>query len=286
MEMFALIEKGNDVKIVKSSDIEKKANILAKDFIRNFLDDIIVSHGKDYAITLDDLDLFQKEDEFGEYVINDIMSKIIVKKRKNEINRLLKDLFNYYDLDSSLVYDILRYSSIDKVFYNDMDGSIFYDKRFAESAFNAYFGFLTSEDLIKRLDLMIESSEYSLNYRAEELKNYVLENDNIIKADRKNFEYLLYLFDEIPNPRVSSSSRHMCYSCSNLSPVLCKKAEYYKKRIDSYSFINQGYQVFITTNYKDLNMTSFIVEDCNNYKFNNDTSLDESEYKYVKKMHK
>lgn len=287
MEMFALIKKGDKLKIVKSRDIEKKADFLAKDFIGNFLDDIIASNGKDYVITLDDLDLINyDEDEFGEYVTDNIISKLIVKRRKNELNRLFEDLLNYYNLDSDLINDIIRYSFIDKHFYVDIDGSIFYDKRYVVSTFNSYFGFLMSEALIKKLDSMIESKQYSLNYKAGEFKDYIFENNKIIKADRKNFEYLLYLMGEISNPKVPSSVRHRCYNCANLSPLSCKKAEYYKKKISGYSFINEGYQIFMTTDYRDLHMTSFIVEDCDNYMISSDKTIDEEEYSYVKKIRK
>lgn len=286
MEMFALIKNGKDVKIIKGSDIENIINRQIKINVSNYLDNIASLHGENYKLSLNDFDELRKRDEFNEFTVDYVLKKIIEKKKKDEIKRILDDLFYEYDLNEELIKYIYRNSSIYDSFYTDKNGKLRYNKSYVTSLFNKKFGFFISEDLINKLNRLLFLSEYSIDYGVLEFKNYILSINELVKVDRKNFEFLLYLFGKISNPRIPSSIRHKCYNCENLSPLLCEKAEVNKKRIDDYSFIGEGYQVYMTTNYKDLMMTSFIVEECADYKPSKNNSIDEEEYSYVKKLRK
>ena len=287
MEMFALIKKNDDIKLIKSCDIEKEADKQVRSLINIFLDYVINKYGENYKINLKDLEVIRTyNNKFSDYTIDNVLKKIFNAKRCDELGRLLTDLFEGYDLNSNLISDIKRSLLFSNVFYVDGNGSLSYKEKYVDNYFKNSFGYFIGEDLIKKLKKLISSFEYNINYSASELEDYIFSCECLVKTDRKNFENLLYLFGEISDPKLGALIRHKCYNCDNLSPLLCEKAKANKKTIDDYSFINQGYQVFITTNYKDLNMVSFIVEDCNDYKSYNDDFVDKDEYSYVKRMRK
>ena len=54
MEMFALIKDNNGVRIVKSRDVEEKANLFARKYLNEFFDDLIEKNGENYKVTIDD----------------------------------------------------------------------------------------------------------------------------------------------------------------------------------------------------------------------------------------
>ena len=189
-------------------------------------------------------------------------------------------------MDEELIKYVYSNSIIYDSFYTDKNGNLTYNKNYVTGLFKKKFGFFIGEDLINKLNKLLFLSEYSIDYGVLEFKDYILSINELVKVDRKNFETLLYLFGEISDPKKPASIHHKCYNCENLSPLLCEKAEINKKRIDNYPFINEGYQVYMTTNYRDLMMTSFIVEECSDYKPSNDNSIDEEEYAYVKRMRK
>lgn len=287
MEMFALIKDDNGTRIVKSSEIQQKANYIIKDRLNSFFDDLIVKYGEDYKISLSDIQLFDSFDgPLSEYITENILSRSILKKRNFEVKKILRNVFNEFNIDPKIVNRINSNYGIFSCFYSDNNGNVCFNLNEVKNSFNKLFGELISEQLIVELQRQLSIFKYNLEFDVLELKNFILSSDNIIDINRKNFEFLLYEFGEISNPKVPASRRHMCYSCDNLSPLLCKKAEVNKKRIDRYAFINQGYQVFVTANYRDLEMISFIVEDCNNYIVCSDKSVDEEEYSYIKRMRK
>ena len=286
MEMFALIKNVKDVKVIKGSDIENITNNRIKINVCNYLDNIASLHGENYKLSLNDFDELKNRSKFNEFTVDYVLKSLIEKKKKNEIKRILNDLFDEYDLDKELIKYVYRNFTIYDSFYTDRNSKVLYNKYYVSNLFKKLFGQLIGEDLISELDKLISCFEYNIDYNVLEFKNYILSINELVKVDRKNFETLLYLFGEISDPKKPASIHHKCYNCENLSPLLCEKAEINKKRIDNYPFINEGYQVYMTTNYRDLMMTSFIVEECSDYKPSNDNYIDEEEYAYVKRMRK
>ena len=287
MEMFALIKDGNGIRIVKSNEVEEKANFIVRGKLNDFFDDLIIKNGEDYRVTVEDADLFESHDElFSEYISDKILRKNINKKKIFELKRLLRNVFNEFNIDTVLIDNLDKNYNLFSYFYSDKKGNVCFNLYGVKDSFSKLFGDLVSDQLVKEINRQLSVYDYCLEYNALEFKNFILSSDNIIEVNRRNFEYLLHEVGEISDPRTPASIRHKCYNCDNLSPLLCEKAKANKKTIDDYSFINQGYQVFITTNYKDLNMVSFIVEDCNDYKSYNDDFVDKDEYSYVKRMRK
>lgn len=287
MEMFALIKDVNGTRIVKSSDIQEKADFIIKNRLNDFFDDLIVRKGEDSTVTLDDVHLFESYGgPFSGYIADNILRKSISKKRNFEIKKILQNVFNEFNIDTKLISRINSNYNLFSYFHCDKMGNVCFDLYEVENSLNKLFGELISEQLIEELKRQLSIYDYNIEYNVLEFKNFILSSENIININRNSFEDLLYELGEIKNPKTPTPIRHKCYNCDNLSPLLCKKAEANKKTIDDYSFINEGYQIFITTNYKDLDMVSFIVEDCNDYKAYNDNSIDEEEYSYVKRMRK
>ena len=287
MEMFALIKDNNGIRIVKSRDVEEKANLFAKKSLNDFFDDIIEKNGEDYKITTLDADRFESYGfPFGEYIAEKILRSNIIKRKRFEIKKILRNTFSDFNIDDKLITYINNNYGLFSSFYSDKNGKLCVDLNYVKDVFDKVFGELIGHQLIMELEKQLSTYDYSLEYSALEFKSFVLSDDNVINVNRKNFESLLFELGEITDPRISASIRHRCYSCEKLSPLLCKKAEYIKKRIDNYSFINYGYQIFMTTNYRDLMMTSFIVEGCEDYKKSNNNSMDEDEYSYVKRLRK
>ena len=222
---------------------------------------------------------------FSKYFANKILRKHIVKKKRFEIKKILRNVFNEFNIDNKLITYINNNYGFFSSFYSDKNGKVCFDLNNVKSIFDRIFGELISQQLILELERQLSIYDYSLEYSALEFKNFVLSDDDIINVDRKNFEYLLYELGEITDPKIPASIRHRCYNCENLSPLLCEKAKANKKRIDAYSFIKYGYQIYMTTNYRDLMMTSFIVEGCDDFKKSNDNSIDD-EYSYVRRLRK
>lgn len=286
MEMFALIKDNNGTRIVKGNDVQEKANLVAREKLNDFFDYLIKKNGENYKVSLGDADLFESYGgPFSRYVADKVLRNNIIKKKRFEVKKILSNLFNEFNLDTKLITYINNNYNLFSCFYSGKNGNVCFDMNTVNFTFDRVFGELISEQLILELKRQLSVNNYSLEYSVLELKNFLL-SDNIINLNRKNFESLLYELGEISDPLIPASTRHKCYSCDNLSPLLCKKAEFYKKKIDDYSFINDGYQVYMTTNYKDFVMTSFIVEDCDNYKACNDNSIDKEEYSYIKRMRK
>lgn len=287
MLMFALVKDNNDIRVVKSSDVEEKANIYVKKSLNDFLDYLIKKNGENYKITFGDAELFESYGEpFSEYVADKILRKNIELKKRYEIKKILRNVFNEFNIDTKYITYLNNIYGVFSCFYSDKNGEACFDLNTVKNAFDRTFGELISNQLIEELNRQLSCYDYSLEYSALEFKNFVLSDDNIINVDRKNFEALLYEFGVISDPKIPVSMRHKCYNCENLSPLLCKKAEINKKKIVDYAFIKKGYQVFMTTNYKDVILISFIVENCDDYKITNNNSIDEDEYSYVKKMRK
>ena len=283
MEMFALIKDGNSTRIVKSDEVEEKANFIIRKMLNDFFDALIEKNGENYKFTYEDADLFESYDEpFSEYISDKILRKNINKKRKFELKKLLRNVFNEFNIDTRLISNLDKNYNLFSYFYSEK-GNVCFNLNGVRDSFSKLFGDLVSNQLVKELNRQLSVYDYSLEYNVLELKNFILSSDNIVEVNRRNFEYLLHEVGEISDPRTLASLRHKCYNCDNLSPLHCEKAKIHKKRIDAYPFINQGYQVFITTDYKDLSMVSFIVEDCNDYKSYNDGFVDNDEYSFVKK---
>lgn len=286
MKMFAIIKDNKHIKIVNGDDISNIINTELKKEMYSFLEEIITRNNEDYIINKEDLNTinnnYLSESKYNAY---NVLKNIIETKKRNEIKRLLTDLFSIYDIEKNLINYIINNISLDS-FYVTNDNRTQYNKKEIGKLLRETFGFSISADLIKELDMLIKSQEYKLSYSAKELKEYILSTDEIIKINRNNFGELLYEFGEIPNPKIPTAKRHKCYDCEKLSPLTCEKAEYIKKRIDKYPFIISGYQIFITSDYKKNNMIDFTVEDCRDYVRSNNNIIDEEEYTYVKKMRK
>ena len=287
MEMFALIKNNDGIRIVKGSEVQEKANLYARKLLENFFADLIEKKGENYKISLDDVKLFERSnDPFSEYIADKILESNIIKKKRFEVKKILRCVFDEFNIDNKLISYINSNFGLFSCFYSDNDGRVCFDENAVKFSFDKTFGELISEQLITELKRQLSIYDYSLEYNVLEFKNFILSDSDIISLNRKNFESVLYELGEITNPKIPASIRHKCYNCDNLSPLLCEKAEANKKKIDDYSFINEGYQVYMTTNFKDVMMTSFIVESCNDYKASNDNSIDKEEYSYVKKMRK
>ena len=60
--MFALIKDGNGIRIVKSNEVEEKANFIVRGKLNDFFDDLIIKNGEDYRVTVEDADLFESHE--------------------------------------------------------------------------------------------------------------------------------------------------------------------------------------------------------------------------------
>lgn len=102
---------------------------------------------------------------------------------------------------------------------------------------------------------------------ASELIKIVLNYPIQINIDINNFDFALKELGKIKvkDSNESDSLTHQCGRCEDLSPLSCKKAEYYKKPIDEYSFITDGYQTYFIEN-DGLYLDKFIVQGCRHFK--------------------
>lgn len=284
MEMFALIKDKKGTRTVKSSEVKEKADFIVKNRLNDFFDDLIQKNGENYKLTLRDANLFEsKGGPFSWYIADKILRKNIIRKRDFELTRLLRSVFNEFNINASLIKTINSNYNLFSYFSSDENGNIVFDSSEVSNSFRYFFKESIGNEIFKELKRQLSVYEYNLEYSVLDFKNFILSSDDLIDINRKNFEYFLFELGEISDPKIPVSFRHKCYSCDNLSPLLCKKAEYYKERVDMYPFIKRGYQTFITTDYNDLNMVSFIVGECSDYVSCNDNSIDKEEFSYVKR---
>lgn len=296
MKYFAFIKEHGDLKIVNGSDIEKKADLCVRNNINLYLNNIINEYGENYSLTISDLEVLAKSSDYFDSNAYRVLNRFINNKKKNEVNRILSDLLEIYGLDEELVDYFVNNSTVINGFYTNSKGNISYDEKI-NVIFTEIFGDFVGEDLSDRLNMLVDSSDYNLDYSVSELKSLVATTSPLIKVSRENFETLMYHFGIVSNPRGPVFGRHLCYNCKKLSPLTCQKAKYYKKMIGHYSFITDGYQAFAATdnavsmatsnnasmiNSDDVEMISFIVENCENYS----RSIDNEDYSNVSKVRK
>lgn len=287
MEMYALIKRNDDVELINGTEIIKKVNYDVKKIINYFLDDLSFKYGDDYMIDENDLDILLNYNSlFTDYVSDKVLKKIFLNRKKDEVLRLLDDVFSVYDLNDELISYIKNDVELKKTFNESNNHSISFDRGYVKKLFNDIFGYFIGNDLVNRMDYLISNGDYNFNYNVLELKKVISSSDDLVKLNRRNFELFLYKFGLISNPEIRAIFRHRCYKCANLSPLTCEKAEYLKKDIDDYSFINCGYQIYIVSG-GQRDLVSFIVEDCDDYVAAiDDEETIKEDYSYVKKMMK
>lgn len=101
---------------------------------------------------------------------------------------------------------------------------------------------------------------------AGKLKKIILDYPLNIVISGHNFEYAL---KDLGLIKVNSNFqgdyvRHRCSNCKDLSPLTCEKAEYFKKTINMYDFITDGYQIYLFE-YGSLYLDKFIVQECEDF---------------------
>lgn len=287
MEMFALIKDINGTRVVKASDVQAKVNSIAKVTLMDFFNNLIIKNGENYRVTLDDVSLFECYDvPFSNFISDRILKNNILKKRRMELKKILRNVFNEFNIDTRLISSFNSNYNLFSYFYSDEKGRVSFDYNGIKNSFDRIFGQLISEQLVEELKRQLSVNDYSLEYSVLDFKNIILSSDDIIDINPKNFEHLLYELGEITDPGIPASIRHRCYNCENLSPLLCEKAEIDKKKISDYPFIKYGYQIYMISDNDDLMLNSFIVEACDDYKRSSSDSIDEEEYSYVKRLRK
>lgn len=263
MKLLALIKKRHKLRTITDDDIRDSVNSFINMNIHNFIDKL----DDDAKITIDSLNyLYSSNVPLSNYTADEILKRLIKLKKKREIERVLYETLEPYDVDEQIISYILENENFYNCFYNDRNGKVKIRDYVLENLFNVCFRG-NGRKLLKLLADTVNSSDFSLEYYCYELRDYFSREDFKANIDKDNFERLLCELGEIQNRKDISSERHKCYDCDNLSPLICEKAEYVKKPISGYPFIESGYQIFYTNGQGEWEMDTFCVTHCRDYSY-------------------
>lgn len=267
MKMIAFIKEKYKMRVVTDDDIRDTVNALINMNIQDYLDTL----DDNEKITIDSLAyLHYSECTLSNYTADRVLKRLIDMKRKYEIKKILSSALKPYDIDEKIISYLLSYSTIYSSFYTDPRGKVRVSDYRLKSLFESVF-YSDGERMLKALVDTVNSSEFSLEYYCHELREYFSVKDFNVQIDSKNFETFLMEIGEISNPQLYESRKHKCYDCTDLSPLTCEKAEYIKKPISEYPFIESGYQIFSENRPGKWEMETFFVGQCQNYSYTRNT---------------
>ena len=103
-----------------------------------------------------------------------------------------------------------------------------------------------------------------------DLKEKVINYPINIVVNSDNFDFILKELGiiKVSDNKSFNSNIHNCGDCVNLSPLMCEKAQYLKKKISCYDFITDGFQIVRVQDDKEY-LDVFIVLKCNNLNLEN-----------------
>lgn len=262
MKIFALIKKNYKNQVVTDEDIRETVNHYININIKNYLDNL----DADERLTLDTLDyLYYSNCMFSNYTANKILKKLMKIKREYEIKKVLIKALEPYDIDEHIIDYILKEPNFNDCFYTDPKGKVRVNDYMLKDLFIKCFG--RQEEILQSLVDTVNSTDFSLEYYCHEIRDYFATKEFKVAIDQSNFETFLRELGEIGNPRIKPTEKHSCYDCASLSPIECEKAEYIKKPISDYSFIESGYQIFSVNDAGKWNMVTFCVTHCHDYTY-------------------
>ena len=261
MKMLAIVKDNHKVIAITDDDIRDSVNMFINMNIQNYLDTL----DDDDRLTIESLNsLYYSDCTLSTYTADKILKKLIDIKRKYEIKKVLYDAFEPYDVDDEITAYILKNPAFYDCFYTDSKGKVRVNSYILKDLFRLCF-YKNGEQMLQALVDTVDSSDFSLEYYCHELRKYFSVRDFVVHIDKNNFETLLQELGEISNPKIDPSKRHACYNCANLSPLECEKAEYVKKPICDYYFIESGYQIFSRNKSGKWEMEVFHIDRCHDY---------------------